>query len=272
MIEELWQQVTNRRRNTYNDMFNQAHDIPHLTLEEREKLENRWILPDEPEQADRDMVKKYDFEKKPDAWEEFETEDWDWKEWKNKTDWRLKDVSKREEYALRSGRVNAYDGKKNWQETRLLPIEYYARKEEIEKDGLPKMLMFPQLTNGLHSIQVLFPRGFQHLTNQEGQRRKWNTDARYHISLGYEPRWGQDGKQEDDKGFKKALYEFYDDYFKRIPGKDDWDWEEMGLGKKFHVTSGATYELQGEDDEFIKRMNELARWGTGKSWAHISLD
>jgi hypothetical protein len=36
------------------------------------------------------------------------------------------------------------------------------------------------------------------MTNDEGQNRKWNSDARYHISLGYESGLGEDGKPKDD--------------------------------------------------------------------------
>jgi hypothetical protein len=269
MVEELWQKVTKRRRNKYNDVFNQAHDIPPKSLEDQELDDNEWKLPVEPEQADRDMVEAYNFKTNPDAWEEYETKDWDWENREFKKDWRLKDEKKRAEYAERSGRVNAYDGKKNWQETRLLPREYKAREKQIQKDGLPKVWMFPQLTDGLHSIQVLFPTDFQHLTNEEGQRRKMNTKARYHISLGYEPEKGK-----DDYGFKQALYDFYNAHFPPLEQGENptWDWIEKDLGKKINVSSGSTYELQDEDNDFIKWMNWIARKGTKKSWAHISLD
>jgi len=271
-MEPNIKEIKTKQKRRRDEMFAKAYDVAPKTMDELEIERNEWILPDEPEQADRDMVKRYDFKTNPDAWEQYETKDWDWKENKYKTDWRLKDVVKRSEYTERSGRVDAYDGKKNWKETRLLPREYYARKEGIEKEGLPEMWMVPQVTRGLHSIQVLFPRGFQHLTNEEGERRKWETDARYHISLGYEPGLDKDGNPKDDGGFKKALYDFYDDYFPRTDGSEEWNWVERGLGKKFYVSSGSTYELQDEDDEFVKRMNSLARQGTGKDWAHISLD
>ena len=252
-------------------MLNEAHDMSPQQVDDQERRENRWILPREPEQKDREWDEMYNFKKNPGAWEQYETNEWDYKEGKYKQDWRLKDASKRDEYKERKGRVDAYDGKKNWQETRLLPREYYARKKEIEKDGLPEMWMFPQVTDGLYSIQVMFPETFQHLTNEVGQARKWKEKARYHISMGYEPGWNEDGTPEDDKGFKEALYKFYDDYFHRI-GEEEWDYAERGLGNKINVSSGATYELQDVDDEFIRRMNDLARWGTGKYWAHISLD
>jgi hypothetical protein len=45
-------------------MFNEAHDIPPLPLEEREKRDNEWILPDEPEEKDRKMLESYNFKKK----------------------------------------------------------------------------------------------------------------------------------------------------------------------------------------------------------------
>jgi hypothetical protein len=90
--------------------------------------------------------------------------------------------------------------------------------------------------------------------------------------MGYEPGYNEDGTPKDDRGFKQALYEFYDNYFHRIPNTEEWEWNQRGLGKKTSVSSGATYELRDEDDDFIKDMNYLARWGTKKQWAHISLD
>jgi hypothetical protein len=268
MVEQVWQQVTKRRRNRYNDMFNQAHDIQPKTLEEREMDENEWILPEAvPDEVDRKWDKDYDFKTNKDAWEEYETSEWDYKTRQKKKDWRLKDASKRAEYTERSGRVRAYDDKKNWQETRIKPREYEARKREIEdKKGLGVVRMFPQQTGWLHSLQVLFPWDFEHLTNEEGQRRKSWTDARYHISLGYEP---EEGK--DDSGFKQSLEEFYNAHFPLLPDGTR-DWKEVDLSKKIHVSSGSTYELQDEDDPFIQWLNWLARKGTDKSWAHISLD
>jgi hypothetical protein len=274
MVEEIWQKVSKRRRNRYAEMVNESLGSTPLSLEDEEIRDNEWKLPDEPTQSDRDFVDSWDHTKKPDAWEQYETKEWDYDEKEYKKDWRLKDVKTREEYDVKSKRIKEYDGKKNWKETRLLPKEYYARKDEIEQgNGLPVMWMVPQVTDGLHSIQVLFPSWFQHLTNEEGQNQKQATKARYHISMGYEPGWNKDGTLKDDKGFTQALYDFYNRYFDPVPNKDgEWEWKERGLGKKTRVSSGGTYELQDEEDDFIRDMNYLSRWGTKKGWAHISLD
>jgi hypothetical protein len=75
----------------------------------------------------------------------------------------------------------------------------------------------------------------------------------------------------------QSLHEFYDEHCPRITGEEgeefpSWAWIETALGNKIHVSSGSTYELQDEENKFITWTSWLARKGTDKTWAHISLD
>jgi hypothetical protein len=45
-----------------------------------------------------------------------------------------------------------------------------------------------------------------------------------------------------------------------------------GYPKIIHVSYGSTDELRDEEDKFIEWLYWLARKGTDKTWAHISLD
>ena len=73
----------------------------------------------------------------------------------------------------------------NHAQTRLPPRAYYTRKVEIDKHGLGIIgIRYEREPNGF--ARIWFPRGFNHLTNQEGQRRKAATNAGYHVSQGYD--------------------------------------------------------------------------------------
>jgi hypothetical protein len=84
--------------------------------------------------------------------------------------------------------------------------------------------------------------------------------------LGYKP---EEGK--DDGGFMQSLNEFYEAHFPRL-ADGTWDGIDKEFSEKIHVSSGSTYELQDEDDPFIKWIKWLMRKGTDKNRAHISLD
>jgi hypothetical protein len=63
MVEDLWKQVTKKRRNRYTDMVNEAHGTAPLSLEDEEKRDNEWKLPDEPPQSDREWVDSFHHKK-----------------------------------------------------------------------------------------------------------------------------------------------------------------------------------------------------------------
>ncbi|MFM7981784.1 MAG: hypothetical protein ACKPKO_20950, partial [Candidatus Fonsibacter sp.] len=80
-----------------------------------------------------------------------------------------------------------HQGSVNFLETRLPPREYYNTKGSIETNGLGLVgVQYErQPDTGFHFAIIYFPRDFQRLTNQEGQRRKRATPAGYHVTLGY---------------------------------------------------------------------------------------
>ena len=85
-------------------------------------------------------------------------------------------------------------------------------------------------------------------------------DAGFHISMMYEP------DPKDKRG--KRLEKEYEAFLKRhFP-------DNKPITKEFPTTvvsSGSTYQLQGTSP-FEKELNDIARRGTKKDWAHISLD
>jgi hypothetical protein len=42
-----------------------------------------------------------------------------------------------------------------------------------------------QPDTGFHYVRIHFPRNFQHLRNEEGQRRNATTPSGYNVTLGY---------------------------------------------------------------------------------------
>ena len=59
-------------------------------------------------------------------------------------------------------------------------------ERNIEKGlGLVGVQYERQPDTGFHFARIYSPRGFRHLTNEEGQRRKAATPAGYHVTLGY---------------------------------------------------------------------------------------
>jgi hypothetical protein len=115
-MESDLRNVKRKAKQEGDEMFAIAYEQPLKTLEEREMEENALILPDKPIQADRDWVAQYCHKANPDAWQEYDTKECDYKNRKYKKEWRLKDEIIRDEYADKSGRVNAYDDKKHWQQ------------------------------------------------------------------------------------------------------------------------------------------------------------
>ena len=74
----------------------------------------------------------------------------------------------------------------HFRETRLPPQEYYDAKNIERGWGLVGVRYERQRDTGFHFARIYFPRGFKHLTNEEGQRRKAATPAGYHVTLGYD--------------------------------------------------------------------------------------
>jgi hypothetical protein len=53
------------------------------------------------------------------------------------------------------------------EKNRLPKIEYYARKAEIEREGIGEVELIPQKTDSLYSLKVTFPRKFKHLSSSK---------------------------------------------------------------------------------------------------------
>ena len=103
------------------------------------------------------------------------------------TEWRLRDPSLQPRHDELAYKDKEHKGSTNFLETRVPPQEYYNRKNNIEKGlGLVGVQYERQPDTGFHFARIYFPRGFKHLTNEEGQRRKAATPAGYHITLGYD--------------------------------------------------------------------------------------
>jgi hypothetical protein len=238
--------------------------------------ENRWLsLEEVPTEADREFLKTNDWNNNASAWEEYETEQWKKVDgqWVRKKAWRIKDEALRKQYKEKSDLVDAYDGKENWIQTRIPPKEYYARADELQRRGIPELWLQPQKTGSLHSLQAVFPWGFQHLTNEDGQSRKMWIPGKYHISLAYDDNMTDELQQE--------LHDFYEAHFPKEDGEEEGEEKKYGWLKRsfpnegdIKVSSGSTYEFRNLDDDFVRTLNRLQMLGVGKkdAWAHISLD
>ena len=147
------------------------------------------------------------------------------------------------------------------EKNRLPKIEYYARKAEIEREGIGEVELIPQKTDSLYSLKVTFPRKFKHLSSKYAQQQKADTNSGYHISLMYEPEEG-------------GWYDYDSVHLREQIGKYFGTWDDPRPRKfkfdKIRVSKGSTYELY-DDSEFVDLLNKLSKRGTDK-WAHISLD
>ena len=114
-----------------------------------------------------------------DQWEEFINN--------GRTEWRLEDPNVQPRYDELSRKDQDTKGSVNYAETRLPPGDYYNRRFNINKHGIGivGVQYERQPDTGFHYARIHFPRNFQHLTNEEGQRRKAATPAGYHVTLGY---------------------------------------------------------------------------------------
>ena len=144
--------------------------------------------------------------------------------------------------------------------TRIPPEEYYKRRFEMNKGGLGFIgVRYERQPDGFHFARVWFPRDFQHLTNDEGQRLKAATNAGYHVSLGY------DNTFNNNSAAKEALYRFISKYG---------NYKKM-LVKDVNVSSGDTYEIIGHSPfaKDIRDVTDIALAHKGPGYIpHISLD
>ena len=144
---------------------------------EREDIKRGYWELTEPLTADEEWELHYlnDFDK----WEEVTTGD--------KKEWKLKDPDDQQRYDELYKKDQAYKGSVHVAETRLHPREYYNRRWCIDTHGIGRVGVQYQKDpeTGFHYARIWFPRDFQHLTNAEGQRRKQETPASYHVTLGY---------------------------------------------------------------------------------------
>ena len=127
-----------------------------------------WVMTEQlTTDAEDELRRLKDF----DQWEEFLNN--------GNTEWRLKDLNDQPRYDELSNKDQAYKGSANYAEIRVPPIEYYNRRININKHGIGivGVQYEKQPDTGFHYARIHFPRNFQHLTNEEGQRRKAATPS-----------------------------------------------------------------------------------------------
>jgi hypothetical protein len=299
MVEEIWQDVTKRRRNRYSDMFNRAHGIPEMTQEERERVNNRWENNEPvPTDEDRDTVAAF---KNWDLWEKYtKTEDkWDWNlndgegGWKvvESDDYRLKDPAQQPAYDAAKAKIDAWEGRDNWVKTRLPPREYNAQIERLMQNGVRNVWIRPYSEGDFYAMETVLPDDFPHMNNEVGKRLKQYSTP-YHISLSNPGHLDEMNKKYPGykEEFERDVKQFYDDYFKPYESetgkwfyedetgdKRRWlklthDWREMHFPERVTVSSGSNVVFGDLRNDFVKRAKELHTRGSGKEDLHISID
>ena len=115
-----------------------------------------------------------------------------------------------------------------------------------------------QPDTGFHFARIYFPRGFKHLTNEEGQRRKATTPACYHVTLGYNKDYTENAEARaaiDDFAHKYRRYKEV-----MIPNTS--------------VSSGDTYDIIG-NSEFardLRAVTSITKAHDPGYKPHVSLD
>jgi hypothetical protein len=187
-----------------------------------------------------------------DKWEEVTTDD--------KKEWKLKDPDDQQRYDELYNKDQAYKGSVNFAETRLPPYEYYLQRKKINHNGLGfvGVQYEREPSTGFHYARIHFPRNFVHLTNAEGQRRKRETPAGYHVTLGYNTDY------TENPAARAAIDNFAHKYgwYKEIPIQ------------KVNVSSGDTYEIIG-NSEFardLRAVTDITKASSANYKPHISLD
>ena len=187
-----------------------------------------------------------------DKWEEVTTGD-------NKA-WKLKDPDDQQRYDELYQKDQAYKGSVNYAETREHPREYYERRFLLKKHGLGiiGVQYEREPETGFHYARIYFPRKFKHLTNAEGQRRKRETPAGYHVTLGYNTDY------TENPTARAAIDNFAHKYG---------TYKEL-MVPRVNVSSGDTYEIIG-DSEFardLRAVTDITKASSANYKPHISLD
>ena len=115
-----------------------------------------------------------------------------------------------------------------------------------------------QPDTGFHYARIHFPRNFEHLTNEEGQRRKASTPAGYHVTLGY------DRDYTENAAARAAITNFAHKYRR---------YKEVMI-PNVSVSSGDTYEIIG-NSEFardLRAVTSITKADNPGYKPHISLD
>ena len=115
-----------------------------------------------------------------------------------------------------------------------------------------------QPDTGFHFARIYFPRGFKHLTNEEGQRRKATTPAGYHVTLGYH-------KDYTESPEARAAIDSFAHKYRR---------HKEVMIPNVSVSSGDTYEIIG-NSEFardLRAVTSITKADNPDYKPHISLD
>ena len=175
------------------------------------------------------------------------------------TNWILKDPSQQPRYDELEYKDKQHKDSTHFLETRVPPREYYKRKNDIEKGlGLRRVRYERQPDTGFHFARIYFPRGFKHLTNEEGQRRKAATPAGYHVTLGYDRDYTENAEA------RAAIDNFANKYRR---------YKEVMI-PNVSVSSGDTYEIIG-NSEFardLRAVTSITKADDPGYKPHISLD
>ena len=175
------------------------------------------------------------------------------------TDWRLRDQSLQPRHDELADKDKEHKGSTNFLETRVPPQEYYNRKKGIEKGlGIVRVQYERQPDTGFHFARIYFPRGFKHLTNEEGQRRKAATPAGYHVTLGYDRDYTENAET------RAAIDNFANKYR---------DYQRV-IVPNVRVSSGDTYEIIG-NSEFardLRAVTSITKADNPDYKPHVSLD
>ena len=293
MEPDLEDLAPREREAQWIEAFHRAHDLPPETEQERERRENRWIVPAEPSTEDREFVQALD--RDHDAWEYYDKEvtEWDYDayDWVRRVeqDVRIRDPEIRERYERTAEAIKQYDEKLSWASTRVRPRKYWKRVEELQKNGVRGLWLRPMNDNEeLYALEVLMRPDFPRLTNREGHTRKTDTGT-YHMSLA--SKTVLDRMTEEDRNqYMLDLDAFYDKWFgprgeERYAwkpyeqGGDEWRkinrsnrWLQKDFLRGVTVSGGSTIQFGDMEDEFVREAYELQRRGTGKSALHMSHD
>ena len=175
------------------------------------------------------------------------------------TNWRLKDPSQQPRYDELEYKDKQHKDSTHFLETRVPPQEYYKRKNDIEKGlGIVGVRYERQPDTGFHFARIYFPRGFKHLTNEEGQRRKAATPAGYHITLGYDRDYTENAEA-------RAAIDSFANKYRR--------YKEVMI-PNVSVSSGDTYEIIG-NSEFardLRAVTSITKADDPSYKPHVSLD